>query len=76
VNSGWVRNAVDLVLERRKLSQRDVVDAVFGPDDGRAPTAGAAWTPGGGEPVWTCVNRLCLPDDGDFCTYCGRELED
>jgi hypothetical protein len=29
----WVRSAVDLVLERRKLARRvDVVDTVFGPE--------------------------------------------
>jgi hypothetical protein len=32
----WVRSAVDLVLERRKLARRvDVVDTVFGPDAGK-----------------------------------------
>jgi hypothetical protein len=71
VNSGWVRNAVDLVLERRKLSRREVVDAVFGPDAGNAPTPPATWTPGGGELAGSCLNRGHVYAAGDdSCVYC------
>lgn len=77
MNSGWVRNAVDLVLERRKLSRRDVVDAVFGPDDGHAPTPPAVWTPGGGERSWSCDHsgHIYARHFGDpaWCVACGAE---
>jgi hypothetical protein len=76
--SPWVRSAVDLVLERRKLARREeVVTTVFGPDLGNAPTSAAGWTPGRGEPVWLCQSRghLFTGCDPANCIYCGDELD-
>jgi hypothetical protein len=71
----WVRSAVDLVLERRKLARRvDVVDTVFGPDAHNAPTPAATWTPGRPECEWVCEfsGHLHAPGDEDPCVYCGE----
>jgi hypothetical protein len=76
----WLRTTVDLVLERRKLARRvDVVDTVFGPDAGNPATVGAAWTPGGGEPVWNCTSpgrgHLFTGCDPANCIYCGEDVD-
>lgn len=57
----WVRSAVDLVPERRRLARR--VDVVATPPATRTPDR-----PG---PAWLCINRGHVYAAGDdSCVYC------